>query len=444
MSTLRLSIVGFGLRVALLIVVLGNVLILARMLKPNGIGQYFIFLRLVSVFAALADLGLSPSANAFYGRHKEWRGYIHRLILRFVSFFWLGATAIFALTLLLAGDLLLPNVTRLLTVMAFVALPLSLYANLWNSIMIGIGRIWLVNLLQLAMCTFSLSLTAIFVVALVGGVRTAVMNYLVVMLVQFLVMLIIGFHLSRDDPSIAPPAELSKTMLRFGLRSFPGSISLLLWTRLPVFIINVTHGAAAAGVFSIAQQIVEKLLLPVVAIQDVIYQKMSVLPDRIAALSMNRYLRLTWWGMWGVVVMGALFTRLLVVVLLGSSYIQAISIAQIMFAGSAFVATSLLLDTFFINRLHRPGLVSILAWLKFFVGGTLAVALISRFGEKGAASALALTQIFGGIAYVYVYLRVTKTQLKELLYIRADDVTLLKKQILAIAGRSSKETHEPA
>ena len=166
MSTLRLSAVGLTLRVALLIVVVANALTLARVLKPDGFGQYFLFLRLVSVLAALADLGLSQSANAFYGRHKEWRGRIHRIILRYVPIFWLAATAIGGVALWFGQRFFLPNLTPLLTVMAFVILPFSLYANLWNSMMIGMAQIWRVNLLQLVMCTFSLSLTAIFVVML--------------------------------------------------------------------------------------------------------------------------------------------------------------------------------------------------------------------------------------------------------------------------------------
>jgi O-antigen/teichoic acid export membrane protein len=442
MSTLRLSAVGLTLRVALLIVVLANALILARMLKPEGFGQYFLFLRLVSVLAALADLGLSQSANAFYGRHKEWRGRIHRIILRYVPIFWLGATAIGVTGLWFGQRVFLPHLTPLLTILAFVILPFSLYANLWNSMMIGMAQIWRVNLLQLVMCTFSLTLNILFVVLLEGGVRTSAINYLTVMFVQFVVMLVMGFRISKDIPTVAAPKDLPKQMLSFGLRAFPGSVGHLLWTRIPVFIINVTHGAAAVGIFSIAQQIVEKMLLPVEAIQDVVYQKMSVLPRKVAASYMNLYLRLTWWGMWGIVVLGALFSYLAVIIFLGSAYVQAVGVARFLFIGSAFVAVSLLLDTFFVNQLHRPGVVSILAWFKFLCGVTLAFVLIPRWGEKGAATAMALTQILGAAVYVSLYLRVTGSRIRDLLYVRADDLVLLKKQVVAISGLGGERRAE--
>ncbi len=141
MSTLRLSVVSFGLRVALLLVVVANALVLARELGPLEFGKYFLLVRLVSVLAALADFGLSQSANAFSGRYREWGRYLHRTVLRLIPRFWLGVTAVGGLIIWLAGDRLLPQFPRALALIAFAILPLSLYANLWNSMMIGAGRV---------------------------------------------------------------------------------------------------------------------------------------------------------------------------------------------------------------------------------------------------------------------------------------------------------------
>lgn len=432
MSTLRLSLVGLGLRLALVLVVVSNALLLARLLGPQEFGEYFLFLRVVSVLAILADLGLSQSANAFYGRHKEWRGSIHRTILRLLPILCLGTTIFGGLTLWLGGDVLLPHMTRFFTTAAFAALPLSLYANLWNSMMIGMGRIWRVNLLQLVMCSVSLILTVIFVAGLSGGLLLAAINYLFVMLVQFVVMVVMAFRISPAEQLGDPPRELTQQMLHFGLRGYLGSVSSLLWTRIPVFILNATHGAVAVGVFSIGQQVVEKLLLPVHSVRDVIYEKMSVLPAPIAPLAMNRYLRLTWWGMVVIVLLGLVIAPVAVVMLLGPAYASAVDVMRFLLAGAAFAAISLLLDTFFINHLHRPGLVSIVVWLKVVVGLTLAVLLIPKFGVKGAAGAMAFTQIFGAAVYVALYLRVTGTRMSELMFIHDHDVTLLREQVMTV------------
>src|SRR5262249_53214431 len=158
--------------------------------------------------------------------------------------------------------------------------------------------------------------------------------------------------------------NLSRQMLHFGLRGYLGSISNLLWTRAPVFILNVTHGPSAVGIFSLGQQVIEKLLLPVQSVRDVVYQKMSVLPAESAAPAMNRFVRLMIWGMLGMIVVGAIFTPLAVSLLLGPQYAEVSQLTRILLFGAVFVAVCLLLDTFFINQLHRPGLVSIFSWLK--------------------------------------------------------------------------------
>ena len=420
----------------LLLVVLTNALMLARVLKPEGFGQYFLFLRVVSVLAALADFGLSQSTNAFYGRHANSRKNIHQIVLRLVPLCWIAVTAVGSLFILFAGRTLLPNLSLFFAVLSFVVLPFALYANVWNSMMIGMGQIWRVNLLQVFMCSLSLGLSAVFVVALKGGVKTAVIVYLSVMILQFVVMLTMQLKSRHQVVGEEKADDLAQNMLMFGLRAYPGSLGHLLLLRVPVFILNVTHGPAAVGIFSVAQQAVEKILLPVEAIQDGVYQKMSTLIRTQATKAMNRYMRLTWWGMWGIVLVGILFAYPAVTLLLGSAYAQATGVMQILFVGSAFVALSLLLDTFFINQLHRPGLVSIVVWLKFALGLTLSLILIPQFGMRGAAIALTITQIVGALIYTVLYLRATDTHLRELLHLDKKDLALLKSQVFSVVGRT--------
>lgn len=432
MSTLKLSVVSFGLRVALLLLVVANALVLARKLGPLEFGKYFLLVRLVSVLAALADFGLSQSANAFFGRYREWGRYLHRAVLGLIPRFWLGVTAVGGVTVWLAGDRLLPNFPHALALIAFAILPLSLYANLWNSMMIGVGRVWRVNVVQLVMCTLSLALTLVFVVALGGGVLAASLIYLALMVIQFVVMLWMAYHLNADAAEGEPPADLPGKMLHFGLRGYMGSLSALLWTRFPVFLLNATHGAIAVGIFSVAQQLVEKALLPVQAMQDVIYQKMSVLSSRTATLAMNRYLRITWWGMLLIALAGLAVVPWVITIPLGQAYAGAVPVARILLLGTAFASLSLLLDAYFINQMHRPGLVSILAWGNVLAGLALALLMIPALAEKGAAWALSLTQILGAVVYLVIYLRVTRTPLAQLAYLHNKDVSMIREQVGAM------------
>jgi O-antigen/teichoic acid export membrane protein len=98
----------------------------------------------------------------------------------------------------------------------------------------------------------------------------------------------------------------------------------------------------------------------------------------------------------------------------------------------AFAGVSQLLDVYFVNQLHRPGLASILAWISVALGLSLAVLLIPTYAENGAAWAVACTGILGSLVYAGIYLFVTGTHLEDLLYIRKQDVSLVREQLLGI------------
>jgi O-antigen/teichoic acid export membrane protein len=435
MSTLNLSLVGLGLRIAVTMVVLVNTLLIARVLGPAAFGEYFLFFRLISVLGAFADFGLPQSVNAFYGRHEESRASIHRIVLRLVPILWLVVTIIGGFIVWLGGDLLLPHLMPLLTLAAFAVLPLSMYANLWNGMMLGAGRIWRVNVVQFVMCSLSLVLTVVVVVTLHGGVVGAALCYTAVMLVQSVVMVALE---SRSTPKQAlselPPkseqlSEISRQMIHFSLRGYLGSISALLWTRMPVFILNVTHGPTAVGIFSLSQQVVEKMLFPVQSVRDAVYQKMSVLPSQSAYTAFDRYVRLTVWGMFVLVIAAGLGTPLIISLLLGPQYTEAIQLARILLLGAVFAAVSLLLDAFFVNQLHRPGLVSVLSWFRLIVGLTLVAALVPGHGAKGIAAAIVFTQIVSTLVYITIYVKITRTRVANLLFIGSDDLELLKHQV---------------
>jgi O-antigen/teichoic acid export membrane protein len=433
MSTLKLSLVGLGSRLALMGLTIINALLLARILGPRGFGEYFLFLRVVSVLTVVADLGLSQSANAFFGRHEQWHAYLHRLILRFVPAFSVCTVILGGSVVWLAGDTLLPNLPGRLTWMAFAVLPIQLYTNIWISMMTGMGRIWQLNLVQLITGTLSLLMTLVFIVALSGGVIAAATIYAVAILVQSLIMVSMALRIKAGASAREePPRELPRQMLHFGLRGYLGSFSYILWTRVPVFLLNAFHGPAAVGIFSVAQQLVDRVLLPIQAVQDASYRKMSVLSSRAATFSINRSLRLTWWGMWGVVLLGVVLAPPVIVLLLGQKYAASAEVCRLLLPGVAFMGAALLLDTYFLNQLHRPGLLSIVAWVNALISLTLALLFIPALAERGAAIGLVLTQIIGALIYFALYLRLSRARLTEMFRIRGEDLQLLREQVGAM------------
>jgi O-antigen/teichoic acid export membrane protein len=435
MSTLKLLLIGLGSRITIMAVGLVNTLLLAGSLGPAGVGEYFLLVRLVAVLTVLADFGLRQSANVFSGHHEEWTSRIHSILLRFTLVSWLSVSVVGGAVIWFARDTLLHNFPSKWIWVAFLILSLSLYANLWNAMTIGRGRIWQLNLVQLVVSTTSLVLIIVFIVGLSGGVSSAVMIYLVTTIIQVLMMLAIAYRSNEGSDSPDIPPDLSRQMLSFGLRGHPGAISNLLWANAPVFLLNAFFGAASVGIFSVAQQLVEKLLLPVQALQEAIFKKIAVLPRQAAIVAMNRYVRVTWWVMAIAMLAGMIFVPWMVLVFLGEKYIKAAPVARLLLPGTAFISIPFLLTAYFLTQLRRPGLISILTWVNTLVNIILSLFLISRFAEVGAALSMTISQIFGTTCALIVYLRATGTRVRELIYVDSSDFRMIREQVGAMLGR---------
>jgi O-antigen/teichoic acid export membrane protein len=432
MSTLKLSSINLGSRLAVLGVTIVNIVLLARALGPEGLGKYFLLMRLVSLLAVLADPGLGLSARVFTGAHEDWADHIHTILLRSLVVLWASASVLGAGVLRVAGETLIPNLPRGLMWMSFAILPLVIYGNFWNGMMVGLGRIWLLSLLQVIIGLLYLILNLVFIVALSGGVLAAAIVYLAAMLIQALVMFIIMSRLTSGKPIDGLPVNLRRQMLYFGLRAYPGSISQFFWSRVPVFILNAFHGPVAVGVFSTGQQLVERLLLPVEATQNVLYHKMSVLSRRAATHALNRYLRFTLWAMLAALLAGVALAPWVVVLLFGEEYARAIPVCRVLLCGTAMTAAGLFIGTYFLTQLRRPGVLSIIAIGNALVNLLLAVLFIPRLAEVGAALSMSLAQIMGALIAFALYLRISRTRVVELIFISDQDVMILRKQVGAM------------
>jgi len=313
-----------------------------------------------------------------------------------------------------------------------------LYANAWNGMMIGIGRVWQLNLVQLVISTSSLALTFLFIVLFSGGPLAAMAVFLLSSIIQVFIMALMALRLGTDRSAEEPPSDLSRQMWSFGLRSYPGSIADLLWLHTPVFLLNAFHGTAAVGIFSIAQQLVEKLLLPIQAMQDAIFKKVSVLPARAAIFAMNRYVRVTLGAMAILALTGMLLMPGVVLLLFGETYLRTAQICRLLLPGTVIMSTSLLLTVYFLGQMRRPGLLSIFGWVHALINLTLSLLLIPKLAEVGASMALLAGQIVGGVFVLTFYLRRTRTGIKQLIYINGEDVMILRQQIGTILGGKGK------
>ena len=434
-SVLSLSLVGTGTRIALIVLSLANGLVLARVLGPRGLGQLFVFMQLVALLSVFAEGGLSHSAAALAGSTPDARRYTHGLVLRIVPLFAFATLILAAPVLGLLGYLVLPNFPTELIWIALASVPFAVYANVWMSMMAGLGRIIAASWVFLAGTVVWVGLTILFVAFLGVGVRGAAVVYGVYLLVQAVMMVAVAVRL-LGFPSRSPPAPgTAKTFVLFAGRSYPGAIAYILWIRMPTFLLNGFQGPASVGIFSAAQQLVDRALLPIDAIQAATLRDMSNLSRSASTTAINRYVRFAWWGMACVVAGGIALADPIVHLLLGQAYDDAVDACRVLLLGVAFSACALLLDAYFLNQLRRPGLLSILAGFQVVLVTGLGVLLIPALGVLGAAASLVLTQVIGTLAYVWCHLRLSTSRPRDLLVLTRGDIQAFRRELHLIFSR---------
>ena len=200
-------------------------------------------------------------------------------------------------------------------------------------------------------------------------------------------MIIIALKNLRLNLFSQSSKELTKQMWSFGLRGYLNSVSSLLWASIPVLLLNAFHGVVAVGIYSVAQQFAEKLLVPMQAIQDAIYRRITTLPKDLAVQALNRYLRLSLWGLLLVIILGIFVATWIVQFVFGENYHDAGRVLQVLLVGVSFTGIAIILSAFILGQLERPGLLSYLAVLNVvlcFGGGVLLIpSTRSDWGRSG-------------------------------------------------------------
>jgi len=430
-------LIGLTSRLVAAGLTIGTTLLLARYLGPEPTGQYFLFLRVVALLAVFADLGFSQSTNVFAGRGESVRQ-MHAIIGRFSMLASAVLLGVFLIAMALIGKRVLPNYPRELQIATIISVPFFVYSTLWNYLMIGLGQIVIMNAVQVGAAVVTIVAIGVLIVGMSVGVVAAVAVYCAVLVLQTIAMVIVVRRLGNSAEFEARPG-LFREMWAFGLRGSGGSVAAILWPRIPVFVLNVFHGAAAVGVFSVGQTLVEKMLLPVQATQEAIYRRMARLDPEGASSSMNRYIRISGWSMLLFFTGVALLLPFAVMTVLGEKYRAAVPVILVLVPAALMMAVSLLLATFFLAHLGRPGLLSILALVNLALNAALSFALIPHFGALGAATAVAITQVIGTLVVLILYLRETGAHPLELLRIDAADREAFLRQVRDIVWLRNQE-----
>jgi O-antigen/teichoic acid export membrane protein len=394
-----------------LILGLGLVLLVARVLGPEGNGQYAVALLLPTLLASLLNLGIAPANVYFVGKGEVTVDTALATGLRL----WLamggigmigGASVIFW-----RAHAWFPGVPATALWIVLAVFPLILLQSFLQSLLQGVQDFRRYNLVMLASpaVTLALTLATIWHWRIQGALFACVAGHAIGLLV--------GIHnirphlsqtphfLTRSTPEVRAYAA---ACIGYGWKAHLSNILTLVNYRADIFLVNLFLTPAVTGVYVIAVQIAERLWLLSRAVSTVLLPRLSQL--HIDEVKRHRLTPLV--ARWVLLVtlpaalaMG-LLSRPFIRSLFGVEYFAAADALIILLPGVVAGSVARILASDIAAR-GRP-ILNMYTAIAVVVTNVLGnVILIPSMGLRGAALATTLAYLLNAFIKLYLYTRLS-------------------------------------
>ena len=388
---------GLSTPVALLLVILQS-----RFLEPSGRGTFVLVVLSVTILSRLlGQLGLAVTTRT-RTHGADLRSLVHR------AFFLAAALGLAGAGLVVASGAATDSVGAGLALVAAVALVPNVLWQTLSGVLLGLARVRAWNYVQALSPLLTLVGMLVLVVGLGGGVRAAVVAWVVAHVVTA------GFALAvtRDVWLPLGPSpvwdEHGRTILRLALVMGAVQVVNLVSYRVELFILEWYDGVGAVGIYSIAMQAAEAIWLVPAAIATAITGPTVHDDERdaeqLVLRSALKGLLLT--GAVAVVV--GVAAPFLIPLLFGEDFEGAARPLALLLPGVVAYAPVAILVVYLSVRHGRPNLSLGVSALAMAVTTAAAILLIPRHGDEGAAGASALGYAAGGAGAWLLFRRVAR------------------------------------
>lgn len=271
------KIVGtLGTRLVLILITLLTSVFTARLLGPEGRGQFALAVACTGFGVQLGNMGLQVS-NTYFIAKKQFSlplllgnsifiSLFLGLIISIV--FWVSCTLYPSLT---------PTST-LLTFFIILSIPLGIFSLLIQNLLIGTHKIHLYNRIELYSKILPMLLLVACLYFHVGSVNVVFFLTLLV----FIISIMIGWHKLipfSESRSLKLSFSALMQMIPFSLKSYFSALFYFFFIRTDLFIVKKFLSHADVGYYSLAQQVGDMVYLLPTVIAMILFPKLTAITD---------------------------------------------------------------------------------------------------------------------------------------------------------------------
>jgi O-antigen/teichoic acid export membrane protein len=411
----------FATRVAMVVGSFGASVVVARWLSARGLGELSVINVTISLAVQIASIGL-PSAIAYHvSKDREVRVTASCNALLFGILAGIAASLV-TIGLSFASPGLFGSVSPTLFAIAAISIPFTLLMLLGYHVLLALEKSVLFNLLDVAAPLFILANAVLVLVVMRSGLVTLVsFNTAANGLIGCTAVVIVARILRRqsDQPRWRIDAALFRRMLGSGLKFYVAIIAGIIIVRADLLIVNHFRGKAEAGVYAVASQFANLLLILPAVIVTILFPKVAASGDTQGVLAM-RVTRHTSFVML-VICLAMAPLAFALPAIYGNAFDDSTIQLLILLPGVYLLSVQSVLAQQFV-ALGLPVTISLFWILTAVLSVTLNVILVPRFGARAAAidSTVSYLFIFVLVA-IYVYLK-TGNRIVDALWPRWDEL----------------------
>jgi O-antigen/teichoic acid export membrane protein len=398
-------------------------IIIARNLGPAGKGTLTLVVLTHVLLLTLSNLGIGVSSSFMIAKRGFSLGQVTRQGAIVALALGVGA---FALTVIaihfVPANLVSPD-QQIYVLLAAGLVPLALITQCLNGALQGAGQIVWLNALTLTQASVNVAGLVVFLLVLQSGLPGGLSAWAITTVTTSLLTIAVtawrarrlGGVLTRWDRNLAGET------LRYGIRAYPASVISFLNLRSDQFVLGYLAGTASVGQYSVAVTLAELVLFFPRALSTALLPRITradhTSARHIAASACRHTVAGALISAAALVLMG-----LLIPVVFGEAYRPSMAPFFVLLPGLVIFALAPVLSTYFSGQLGRPTISSLFAAMSLAVDFALVWVLIPLLGVVGAALASTLAYGLTVSAMIGYFRRVSGTQLREMLRIRAADL----------------------
>lgn len=357
--------------------------ITARYLGPEGRGVYVAAVAWVTLFATFGHLSLAQVVVFLAaGKPKEtWLPQVVGSVLSVVSVLTLTGWVIAVVLYTATGGRAFQNLDGWTLTLSFLALPLLLWLENGNSLLLVLGRLKVMNVAQMTGATAGLALAFLAVAILRAGVPGALVASVLAHLVTIAIALLV---VVRVAGAVSVDRGVVRQLLSGGAKLHLNAIGTYLFAHANILILNHYRSPEETAYFQLAAQLFTGVQIIPSAVSSVVYTIVAREGPN-EAWPHQRKLLLSVLALMAVAAgVGYFLARFAVPLVFGERFGPAVPLFRILLLGVIGLTMSLVMASQWIAR----GLFLQAALLTLAIGCVTVVAnylVVPDYGAVGAA-----------------------------------------------------------